>query len=209
MATYSCWTTFLLGMIYLIITVLGFISLHSPDEQIGDPFFTMMEVLILLIAPSAVISLIGIHFCTPLRDRIFSFISVAFMLLMAGISSCVHFAILALSHHPEFNKIAEIDLVFSFRWPSIFYALDILAWDWFYAIALLFLAPIFKGDKLNKLIKILILVSGFLCLTGLVGIPLNNMQVRNIGIVGYGVIGPFIFLLMAININSIGHSPNE
>jgi hypothetical protein len=94
-----------------------------------------------------------------------------------------------------------MDLVFSFKWPSVVYALDILAWDWFYAISLLFLAPIFKGDGLNRLIKILLIVSGVLCLAGLMGIPLDNMQVRNIGIIGYGVIAPFIFLLMAMNIN--------
>jgi hypothetical protein len=39
-------------------------------------------------------------------------------------------------------------------------------------------------------------------LAGLIGIPLNNMQVRNIGIIGYGVIAPFIFLFMAMNIKS-------
>ncbi|MGV3503720.1 MAG: hypothetical protein ACO1O1_08420 [Adhaeribacter sp.] len=188
-------------MIYLIITVLGFISLRSPDEQIGDPFFTLMEILILLIAPSAAVSLIGIHFCSSPKNRIFSFISLSFMLLVVGISSCVHFAMLTLSHQPEFNEIPAVGLVFSFQWPSVFYALDILAWDWFYALSLLFLAPIFKGGGLNKLIKVLIIISGVLCLAGLIGIPLHNMQVRNIGIVGYGVIAPFIFLLMAIKIN--------
>ncbi len=202
-AIFFCWTTFLLGIIYLIVTVFGFLTLNSPEEQIADPFFTIMEILILLIAPSTAISLIGIHFCSSQKDKIFSFISVFFMFLVVGISSCVHFAILTLGHQPEFNEISKMDIAFSFKWPSEVYALDILAWDWFYAISLLFLAPVFKGEGLEKFIKILIILSGVLCLAGLIGIPLKNMQIRNIGIIGYGILGPFIFLLLALNLKKI------
>ncbi|MBQ4821722.1 hypothetical protein [Aquimarina sp. MMG016] len=194
---FSCWVTFVLGMGYLITTILGFISLDSPQDPIADPFFTMMEILILLIVLFTVISLIGIHYCNPKKVKIFSFISVVFMLLVAGISSCVHFTVLALGNQAKIQELPDFDMVFSFKWPSVVYVLDILAWDWFYAISILFLAPIFKRNGIEQVIQILIILCGILCLVGLLGIPLNNMQVRNIGVIGYGVISPFIFLMIA------------
>lgn len=36
---------------YVVVTLLGFLSLKSPLDQIGDPYFTLMELLIIIIAP--------------------------------------------------------------------------------------------------------------------------------------------------------------
>lgn len=47
----SGWSVFSLGITYAIITILGFLSLKSPQEPIGEPYFTLMELLIILIAP--------------------------------------------------------------------------------------------------------------------------------------------------------------
>ncbi len=85
---------------------------------------------------------------------------------------------------------------FSFKWPSVVYALDILAWDWFYALSVLFAAFLFGRDKIGKVIRILLITSAVLSLVGLLGVPLENMNIRNIGIIGYAVIGPFAFLLI-------------
>lgn len=208
-ARFSCWVTFVLGIIYFIITILGFLSLNSPEEPIGDPYFTMMELSIMLVAPSNAISLIAIHYCTSPKDKIYSFISVFFMFLMVVISSCLHFVILTLGKQSEILKISDIDLVLSFKWPSVVYALDILAWDWFYGISILFLAPIFRKNGLEKVIKVLITICGILCLAGLLGVPSGNMQVRNIGIIGYGFIAPIIFLLIAQNFTRILRSTNQ
>jgi hypothetical protein len=78
------------------------------------------------------------------------------------------------------------------------YALDILAWDWFFALSMLFAAPVFKAGRLEKTVRILMVVSGSLSLAGLIGVPLADMQVRNIGIIGYGVVAPIVFLLLGI-----------
>jgi hypothetical protein len=42
------------------------------------------------------------------------------------------------------------------------------------------------------------LVSGVLSLVGLIGVPLADMQYRNIGIVGYAVVGTVVFLLLGM-----------
>ena len=47
----AAWAIFSLGMLYLVPLVLGVLSLTSPQDPIGDPYFSMMELLILPIVP--------------------------------------------------------------------------------------------------------------------------------------------------------------
>src|SRR5215216_5910878 len=69
--------------------------------------------------------------------------SVIFMSLLAGVTCSLHFVILTLSRQPEFTGQSWLPLVFSFEWPSVAYALDILGWDVFFALSALFAAPVF------------------------------------------------------------------
>lgn len=78
------------------------------------------------------------------------------------------------------------------------YALDILAWDWFYALAMLSVAPLFSRGALEKTLCILFLTTGALSLAGLIGVPLEDMQVRLIGVVGYAVVSPCAFLGLGV-----------
>ncbi len=82
----------------------------------------------------------------------------------------------------------------------------ILAWDWFFALSMLFAAPVFKVGKMEKIVRIL---SGVLSLVGLIGMPLGKMQVRNIGIIGYGVVAPVVFLLLGIIFGRTQQVPDE
>lgn len=85
----------------------------------------------------------------------------------------------------------------SFTWPSVVYALDILAWDVFFALAVLLAAPVFRGGTHSGAIRATLVVSGVLSLAGLVGVAMGDMQVRNIGIGGYAVVFPVAAFLLA------------
>ncbi len=205
----ACQAVFLLGIVYAVTTVLGFVSLKSPNEPIGDPFFTMMELLILLMVPFMVVSMIAVHYHAAIEDKIYSLAALLFMIVMAGISSCVHFLILTVSHQLDAVQSAEQSWFFSFKWPSVLYSLDILAWDWFFALSMFFAARVFKRNRLEKTIRVLMIICGLLSLAGLIGVPLKNMQVRNIGIIGYGVIGPFVFLLVGKVLRQTGQTTSS
>jgi hypothetical protein len=186
----------ILIVIYLVTLVFGLISLDSPEEAIGNPYFTILEVLIILIAPLMIISLAAIYNSTREEGKIYGLIGLVFMVIMTGITCSVHFTILVLSRQPEFNSMQHASLIFSFQWPSIVYALDILAWDFFYPLSMLFLAFLFRGKGLNRTIRVLAFLSAGISFIGLLGIPLNNMQVRNIGILGYTVFAIPLFYLL-------------
>jgi hypothetical protein len=178
----TSWAVLLLGLLYAIITAIGLLSLPSPKDPIGDPYFTMMELLTILIAPLMAISMVAVHDYASNDDKFFSLISLILMFIMAGITSCVHFVVLRINHHTEHEQLSKFSFVFSFKWPSVVYALDILAWDWFFALSVLFAAPVFKKTRLEKRLRFVLVLSGIISLSGLIGVPLQNMQIRNIGI---------------------------
>jgi hypothetical protein len=89
-------------------------------------------------------------------------------------------------------------LFLSFQWPSVAYALDIVPWDIFFGLAMLFVASVFRGGRLAGSIRILTFASGALALGGLSGVIAGDMRLRMIGVVGYAALFPAAALLMAI-----------
>jgi hypothetical protein len=200
----SAWVVFALIVVYAVTTILGFLSLKDPLDQIGDPYFTMMEILIILMVPFMVVSMIAVHAYATQEVKAYSYTALAFMIVMAVITSSLHFVVLTVSRQIEAAGFTWAPLFFSFNWPSVAYTADILAWDWFFALSILFAVPVFKGDGLKRVLRYLMIASGVLSLVGLLGVPLAIMNVeywltvRNIGIVGYALVAPVAFLLMGI-----------
>ena len=60
---------------------------------------------------------------------------------------------------------------------------------------MLFAAQVLK-KRFEKNLKILLITSGILNLFVLIGVPLQNMQIRNIGIIGCTIEAPVAFLLI-------------
>src|ERR671910_1119625 len=175
---------------YAITLIVGLASLESPQQPIGEPMITILEVLIITMMPAMVALMVAVHAWAPMHAKALSLISLVFMGLLAGVTCSLHFVILTLSRQPEFTGQPWLPLVFSFSWPSIAYALDILGWDVFFALSMLFAAPVFRGSRLAAWIRVLMIASAVLALAGLSGIVIGYMQLRNIGIVGY--VGVFL-----------------
>jgi len=197
----AIWIYLALSLIYAITTTLGLLSLESPLDPIRDPYFTMMELLIILMAPLLVVIMVSIHAYASAETKVYSLSSLAFMIILAGITSSVHFIILTVRPQFEMAGITGEPLFLSFTWPSMAYAADILAWDVFFALSLIFAGLVFRGGGLDKIVRYLLLASGILSLLGLIGVPLANMSIRNIGVVGYAILAPIAFLFIALLFN--------
>src|SRR5829696_4944403 len=90
----AAWGTSCLLVVYAVTLVLGLLSLKSPQEPIGDPYFSVMEILIILVAPLMVITMVAVHAYASPEDKMYSLSALAFMILMAGVTSSIHFVIL-------------------------------------------------------------------------------------------------------------------
>jgi hypothetical protein len=187
-----------IGSVYAAVLVAGFLSLRTPKQPIGDPLFSMLEILILLLMPLMVTLMVAAHAWARAEAKALSLVALVFMCLLAGLTCSLHFVILAVSRQAAFAGLAWMPLFLSFEWPSIPYALDILAWDVFFALSVLFAAPVFIGSLLATAIRVLLVASGVLALAGLSGVIFDDMQLRNIGILGYAGVFPVVALLLAI-----------
>lgn len=187
-----------LQVAYAVTLVMGFMSISSADEPIGDPMFTILEVLILAMMPAMVALMAAVHAWAPASAKALSLTALVFMGLVAGVTSALHFVMLTLSRQPAFAELPALPLVLSFEWPSVVYALDILAWDVFFALSMLFAAPVFGGSRLAVSIRALMIASGVLALAGLSGVVGADMRLRNIGIVGYLGVFLVVAALLAV-----------
>jgi hypothetical protein len=194
---YASAATLILLVAYAVTLVAGLASLESPEEQIGDPMFSILEILIIVMMPAMVALMAAVHAWAPQRAKTLSLISVVFTGMLAGLTCCLHFVVFSLSRQAAFAGQSWLPLFMSFKWPSVVYALDILGWDVFFALSMLFAAPVFRGDRLAASIRALMIASGVLSLAGLSGVAVGDMKLRNIGIVGYvGVFLAVVALLL-------------
>jgi hypothetical protein len=175
---------------YAITLAVGLLSLKSRQQPIADPMFSILEILIIALMPAVVALMVAVHAWAPGPAKTLSFIAVVFMGLVCGVTCTVHFVILTVSRQPEFTGQSWLPLILSFRWPSLAYALDILAWDILFPLSMFFAAPVFGGFRLASWIRRLMFASGALALAGLSGVVAGDMQLRNIGILGY--VGVFL-----------------
>jgi hypothetical protein len=190
--------TVILGVAYAVTLAAGFLSLESAQQPIGDPLFSILEILIIVTMPVMIALMVALHAWASQKTKAFSLMALVFTGLLAGLTSSVHFVILTVSRQAAFVGLSWLPLFLSFKWPSIAYALDILAWDVFFPLSVLSAAPLFSGSRLARSIRALMIVSGVLALGGLSGAIVGDMRLRNIGIAGYAAVFPVAALLMAI-----------
>ena len=88
-----------LGVFSAAVTVILLVDYQQP---IGDPMFTILEVLIILMMPAMVALMVVVHAWAPTHAKTLTLTAVVFMGLLAGVTCVVHFCVLTLSRQPEF-----------------------------------------------------------------------------------------------------------
>jgi len=197
MGMVGAWTAFVVNEAYAVTSGLGYLSAKAPSYPISDPYLSIMSLLIVLMAPFLVITMVAVHSYAAAEYKPYSLAALAFMILLAGITSSVNFAFFAIARQPTPTPSLWVSSFFSSGWPPLPQVLDFFAWDWFFALSMLLAAPVFRGGKLENALRALMLLTGVLCILGLAWLPFSPPQATMIGILGWGVAGPIVFLLLA------------
>ncbi len=176
--------------IYAVVLAIGLVRLPSPDVPIRGPTFMILEILILLLSPALVAVAVALHAWAAPQVRVYGQLAVVFMSMLAAVSSSVHVVVLTVGHQAAVAALPGASVLFSFTWPSVAYALDILAWDVFYPLGAASAALALGRDASARPIRRLLLLSAVLAVAGLSGVVANDMRWRNIGIIGYTVVFP-------------------
>lgn len=190
---WSAWSMVGIGGGYAVALAVGFAGygLHAP---ITDPLLAIMEVLTLLSAPTLLVLMASLRADTPPERRIYSTLAFGFTVPFAALTTGVHFV--------ELTALRQMGTA-SIVWPSVAYALELLAWDGFLGLALLCAGAsiprtsTIRSGQRDTALRRGLLLSGALCLAGLVGPALGRMRWQFVGIVGYAVVLPVVSYLLA------------
>ena len=206
-AVWSALGTFFFGILYAPTLVAAFVSAGNVKDPLRDPFLGILEIQIILMAPLMVVMMVAVHGYAPRGTTMYSLSALGFMILCAGVTTGVHFVELTVARQIDPASTPVYAQLFSWEWPSALYALDILAWDWFFALSVLLAASVFSGGKLHASVRAAMILSGTLSIAGLLGAALGDMQLRGIGIAGYAVVFPVVCLLLALVFSRTGPLP--
>ena len=184
---WSAFAMFVIGIAYIVTVLTGMYSV-GLTRPIVDPILAIMETMTLVTAPLLIILMSAIHHTAPPERKIYSLIALAFAVLVAGLTSAVHFVGLTALRQTGMEGIA---------WPSVIYAVELLAWDVFFGLSLLFAAPVFPGNGLGRYIRTGLVAAACLCLAGVLGPVTGDMRLQFIAVLGYGLLLPIIWLMIA------------
>lgn len=107
--------TVLLSGLYAATLVVGLVSLPSQQQPIGDPLFSILEFLIILMMPLMVALMVSVHAWATAGTRVFSLMAIVFVSLLAGVTCSVHFVILTVGRQAAFQGFAYVPLLLSFK----------------------------------------------------------------------------------------------
>jgi len=185
--TWSARAMVVLEAAYVVVFIIGFASLGNTSDPLPDPYLAIAEVLILVMAPILVLLMMAIHECAPAPVKAFTRVALGWMMATAAFTFTVHFVELTVARHITPATLPGYNYIFDFKWPSTFYAIDIVAWDVFFGLALLFAIPAFT-HRSEARVRQGFIASGSLCLIGLIGPFANALVWRTIGILGYTIV---------------------
>ena len=193
----AAWTAFVVNEAYAVTSGLGYLSARAPAAQISDPYLSIMCLLIVLMSPFLVLTMVAVHRYTAAENKTYGLAALAFMILLAGMTSSVNFALFAVARQPAPAASLWVLSFIPSGWPPLPQALDFFAWDWFFGLSMLLAAPVFRGGRLANAVRVLMLITGALCILGFVWLLVSPAQAAIIGTLGWGVAGPIVFLLLA------------
>jgi hypothetical protein len=95
----------------------------------------------------------------------------------------------------EMGNTDGLNWFMPYGWPSIMAAIEVLAWGFFFGLALLFLAPVFRTGRLELVIFWTLTLSGIFSLIAALGQIMNSVILNLFGIIAWG---PGLMLFFAL-----------
>jgi len=188
------WINFVLFVVYDLIVISGIVI---GQGVLKEPYLAIAEVLTLVGALLLILLIAAIHECTPQSAKVFSLTALGWMVLLAGSTVIVHFVNLTLWRQISAQQKIDYVRFLGWEWPSMMFAIELVAWHLFFGLSMFFAAFAFKGGGWEKAVRITLIAIGLLCILGLIGPAVGDLIWRLIGIFGYGVGFPIVCVMIA------------
>jgi hypothetical protein len=202
----TTYSLIILGIIYIGLVAWGLGTRDIATGEINDEIRIAMEIGTMLTAIVFLLFAVSVHQLTDKANRTLGVLGVLFMLAMVILTSLSHFVSISVGSS-LMNFDNSLDLIFSLGWPSMLLSIDILAWDFFFGLAFISLCLSLLPNKTYITTSILMLISGILSLLGLIAVPMNDMNVRFLGIFGYTVMPTLACISLLVDLRRIRNLP--
>ena len=181
---WTAWALAALYVVYLAVLFAGDVAAGVPRE----PYLTAAEILSIAGALMQVGLVALIYECAPPRARTVSLAALGWMFSMAGLTVTVHFVQLTVARRIDVAATADLARLFGWEWPSLLYAIELVAWHLLFGLSLLLAASAFRGRGAEAAVRTGLRITGSLCIIGLVGPAVGDLSWRMIGAFGYGFV---------------------
>ncbi len=199
---WSAMSVAVLGGLYICVGGVGVLMRPpglGPLVQV-DPYLAVLEFLIILTAVVLVAMMAAVHACASPANKTCGLTALAFMIAFALLTCSTHFVSLTIGRQISSEFMPHVSRQLSMvTWPTTALALDLLAWDFFLGLSLLWAAPVFRGTKLQGIM----LAAGILCLFGLTAPLSGRMWLQVPAMIGYAFVLPVTCVLLAQYFSSL------
>jgi hypothetical protein len=180
--------SFFLFALYDIIIVIG-IAMYG---DLKGEYLTIAEVLSILGTPLLILLMAAIHKYAPESAKVFSLTALGWTLLLTGLTVPVHFVNLTLLNQLNIEQRRNYARFIGWEWPSMLYSVELAAWHLCFGLSLFFAAFAFKANNRELIVRNGLIISGLLCIIGLIGPLTGYLNLRMIGVFGYGILFPIM-----------------
>jgi hypothetical protein len=194
------WSAIILSaLVAVYMVLLGAFVLSGSGMPPREPLQTAFHVLMIVVVPITVFFWALLHKAAPGERKVFSLTGLAFITGFASLVTINRFV--ALTVVPQSIAAGNTDglqWLMPYTWPSLMLAIEILGWGFFFGLACLSDAFIFRKPALERWIFWSLLVTGILNLVIILSQILSlGALMAVLAPIAWGV-GPLVaFILMA------------
>lgn len=174
-----------LGVVYLVILVVFFSTLGF--ETPPTPFVQTFSALgTIIMAPAILVIFAVIAHLSSKEQRVLGTVGLSFTILFVAMTIINRFVQLTIIRHSSpAEQASDLARFLPYGTGSVMLALEFLGWSFFLPIACLFVAPLFSGPRLNRVIRWLFILYAIFGLMGLAGFA-TTTPLQNLGFIAWG-----------------------
>jgi len=146
------------------------------QNSTNQTFKYLAQFTMIIFGPLFIVLLNSIHEYARGEQKILTRISICFGIIFAvltGVSYFIQLSVVRLNISKGY--LEGLEHLIQTNPASVILAVNVLGWSLFFGLSSLFVAPVFSGGRLEKVIKFSFLANGVFCILGGIGFVLDNV----------------------------------
>ncbi len=154
---YSAVAVVAIILAYITTGLIGVVAWPANSSTLRqvDPYLAILEYLIILAAVVLVVMMSAVYTYAPPDRKTYALVALAFIVVFATLTCSLHFAALTVGRQLDPSLAPQLlrQLSFETVWPNVGLAVELLAWDFFFGLSMVFASRVFSGSRLQNYVR--------------------------------------------------------